>query len=211
MFVDREHAGRSLAKLLEAYRDRAGTIVLGIPRGGVVVAAEVARQLHLPLDVAVAAKVGAPGNPEFAIGAVAPDGEVSTNPESRYGQDEVRRLATDAHAKVRRYEAMLRAGRPPLDLADTTVLLVDDGLATGLTARAAAEWLRRQGARRVIIAVPVASSSAVESLRGTVDDVISASIPAGFYAVGQFYERFAQTEDSEVRQLLSASSDEKLE
>jgi len=205
VFVDREHAGRSLARLLEQYREAPNTIVLGIPRGGVVVAAEVAHELHLPLDVAVAAKVGAPGNAEFAIGAVAPDGEVSVNLQAGYAKDEVKRLAADAHAKVKRYAALLREGSEPLELAGLTALLVDDGLATGLTARAAAGWLRRQGAARVIVAVPVASASAVESLLGSADEVISVSVPAGFYAVGQFYERFGQTEDSEVRELLSAA------
>ncbi|HSK47055.1 MAG TPA: phosphoribosyltransferase family protein [Coriobacteriia bacterium] len=202
MFVDRAHAGRTLAEALQGYKGASDAIVLGIPRGGVVVAAEVARELDLPLDVAVAAKVGAPGNPEYAVGAVASDGEVSVNPSAGYSRDEVKQFASDAHVKVERYLKLLREGRPPLELKGKTALLVDDGLATGLTARAAAEWLRRQGVARIIVAVPVASSSAVASLRASADEVIAVSVPAGFYAVGQFYERFGQTEDAEVRELL---------
>lgn len=172
-----------------------------------MVAEEVARALGLPLDIAVAAKVGAPGNPEYAVGAVAPDGEVTANLASGFSEDEVRRLAGPAHEKVERYEAALRRGRARPDLQGKTVLLVDDGLATGLTARAAAAWLKRAGAGRVIVAVPVASSSAVESVGRVADQVVSVSVPADFFAVGQFYEVFAQTEDDEVVALLDAANE----
>jgi putative phosphoribosyl transferase len=202
MFIDRVHAGQSLARVLESYRGCPDSIVLGIPRGGVVVAAEVARELGLPLDVAVAAKIGAPANPEFAIGAVAPDGEVTTNPDAGFSADEVKTLSGPAHAKVERYLGLLRSGLPPLEVAGKTVLLVDDGLATGLTVRAAAEWLQRLGASRIVVAVPVASASAVSFVRDAADEVVAAAVPPGFYAVGQFYERFGQTEDAEVLELL---------
>lgn len=205
MFVDRRDAGRRLARHLEAYRDAPGTIVLGIPRGGVVVAAEVSHALRLPLDVAVAAKVGAPGNPEYAIGAVAPDGEVSVNEASGFSADEVRRISAPAHEKVARYLESLRGDRASLRVDGCVVLLVDDGLATGLTATAAVEWLRRQGAGRVVVAVPVASASAAAALREVADEVVTVSVPAGFFAVGQFYETFVQTEDEEVRALLGTS------
>jgi len=204
VFVDRVDAGRRLAERLGAYRGEPNAIVLGIPRGGVVVAAEVARALELPLDIAVAAKVGAPGNPEYAVGAVAPDGEVSVNPTAGLSYQEVRRLSGPAHDKVERYVSSLRGDRGPLSLAGRTVILVDDGLATGLTALAAAEWVRRQQADRVVVAVPVASASAVTALESVADEVIAASMPPGFYAVGQFYQRFGQTEDSEVRAILGA-------
>lgn len=205
MYLDREDAGRRLTQLLRAHQDAEDVIVLGIPRGGVVVAYEVARELGLPLDIAVAAKVGAPGNPEYAIGAVAPDGQVTPNPAAGFSADEVSAMAGTAHEKVSRYSERLHAGRPEPELAGKTVLLVDDGLATGLTAMAAADWVRRSGARRVIVAVPVASSSAVEALSRHADQVIAAWVPEGFYAVGQFYERFGQTEDEEVEQLLAKS------
>lgn len=205
MFRDRTEAGRTLANKLSAYRGAPDTIVLGIPRGGVVVAAEVARALSLPLDIAVAAKVGAPGNPEYAVGAIAPDGEVTSNPTSGFSEEEVRSLSGPAHTKVERYESALRSGRPRPELRGKTVLLVDDGLATGLTARAASAWLKRVGAARVIVAVPVASSSAVSWVGRIADEVISVSVPEGFFAVGQFYEQFQQTEDDEVVALLHSS------
>jgi predicted phosphoribosyltransferase len=202
VFEDRQHAGRVLAEHLAAYRDVPDAVVLGIPRGGVVVAAEVARELGLPLDVAVAAKVGAPGNPEYAIGAVAADGEVTANPSAGYSDKEVRDFAGPAFDKVRSQLARLRAGRQPLTFVELTAIVVDDGLATGLTAMAAADWLRREKAARVVVAVPVASASAIRALEGHADEVVAAEVPAGFYAVGQFYRRFGQTEDAEVMTLL---------
>lgn len=205
MFRDREDAGRRLAAALEEYRGVSSAIVLGIPRGGVVVAAEVARALHLPLDVAVAAKVGSPGNPEYAIGAVAPDGEVIVNPAAGFSAEEVRRLAGPALNKIGRYLAELREGRPEPALAGRTVLLVDDGLATGLTAQAAVAWLDRQLAEKVVLAVPVAAASSVDALSEAADRVVALEVPPGFAAVGQFYQRFGQTTDAEVRALLSGA------
>lgn len=205
-FDDRRHAGQMLGVALAGREIPADAIVLGIPRGGVVVAAEVAKRLGLPLDVAVAAKVGAPSNPEFAIGAVAPDGEVTPNPGAGYSAGEVRASSTAAAEKVRKYTAGLRQGRPALDLNNRVVLLVDDGLATGLTAIAATQWVRRQGAARVVVAVPVASGSAVAALEREADEVVSLDIPPGFYAVGQFYKQFGQTQDDEVIRLLEEAA-----
>lgn len=206
MFEDRVNAGRRLAEALLEYRDVPNAIVLGIPRGGVVVAAEVASQLGLPLDIAVAAKVGAPGNPEYAVGAVAPDGEVTLNPGAGMAREEVQAIAQPARDKVKRYMDELRRGRPPLDVSGLTVLLVDDGLATGLTAMSAVEWLRRQGASEVILAVPVASDSAIAALERIADEVIAVAVPPQFFAVGQFYRRFEQTEDDEVLELLTSTA-----
>lgn len=202
MFKDREDGGRKLAEKLVRFRGAKDTVVLGIPRGGVVVGAEVARSLDLPLDIAVAAKVGSPANPEFAIGAVAPDGDVTPNPNAGFSSEQVQRLGGPAFDKVRRYQSRLRGERPTLDVADKTVLLVDDGLATGLTAMAAADWLKREGAAQVVLAVPVAPESAISLLRRHADEVIAVEVPEVFYAVGQFYERFRQTEDAEVEELL---------
>lgn len=206
MFKDRQDGGRQLAERLTRYRGAANAIVLGIPRGGVVVAAEVAHTLALPLDVAVAAKVGSPGNPEYAVGAVTPDGQVSVNASAGLTHEEVGRIADSARDKARRYSELLRDKRLPLDVRDKTVLLVDDGLATGLTARAAVQWLKREGAQRVVVAVPVAAPDAVDSLSAIADEVVAVSIPIGFYAVGQFYERFTQTQDQEVLDLLFEGS-----
>lgn len=206
MFKDRSDGGTKLAEKLVRFRAMEDTVVLGIPRGGVVVAAEVARALDLPLDVAVAAKVGSPANPEFAIGAVAPDGDVTPNPNAGFSAEQVRRLGGPAFDKVQRYQSRLRGERSTLDVAGKTVLLIDDGLATGLTAMAASDWLKREGAARVVLAVPVAPEDAVSLLREHADEVVALEVPEVFYAVGQFYERFGQTEDAEVEALLRDTS-----
>lgn len=203
MFDSRAEAGRVLAGKLRDHHGEAGTIVLGIPRGGVVVAAEVARELGLVLDIAAAAKVGAPGHSEYAIGAVAPDGVVLSNPGSRHSSREVERLSSAAVAKIRHELATFRRGREPLDVRGHTAILVDDGLATGLTAMAAADWLTRQGAARVIVAVPVAPPDTIAALSGHADEVVVVEVPASFSAVGQFYRDFSQTEDAEVIELLA--------
>jgi putative phosphoribosyl transferase len=208
VFADRVSAGRKLAVRLRAETIPDDAVVLGIPRGGVVVAAEVARELHLPLDVVVPAKVGAPGNPEYAIGAVAPDGIVVPNPEAGYSAEEVARFAGPAHEKIQRSISMFLGDREPMPLEGRTVVVVDDGLATGLTALAAVDYVRRQGARRIVLAVPVGSRSAVRTLREHVDEVIAVEVPEGFMAVGQFYAHFGQTEDDEVIELLEAASAE---
>ena len=197
-----------MAERLRGRKLGVNPIVLGIPRGGVVVAAEVARLLSLPLDIVVTAKIGAPENPEYAIGAVAPDGEVTINSESGYPPEHVKALAGPAHEKVRRYVDVLRSGREPLELRGRSVIVVDDGLATGLTALAAVEYLRRHGVTSVIVAVPVASRSAMRALGEVSDEVVVVDVPDSFMAVGQFYRVFGQTEDSEVEQLLADAWDE---
>ena len=184
--------------------DRNSTaIVLGVPRGGVEVAAEVAQELGLELDVVVAAKVGAASNPEFAVGAVAADGEVHVNPAASLPAEEVRRLSGPAHAKVAREVALFRAGRDPLDLEDRIAIVVDDGLATGLTALAAVGYLRRAGAKGVVLAVPVTPRETARMLAGYVDELVVLETPPSFSAVGQFYRSFGQVEDAEVLELLT--------
>jgi putative phosphoribosyl transferase len=207
-YADRADAGRKLGVRLRAEDIPADAVVLGIPRGGVVVAAEVARELGLPLDVVVPAKVGAPGNPEYAIGAVAPDGIVVPNPEAGYSAEEVARFSGPAHDKIQRSIEKFLGDVEPMPLAGRTVVIVDDGLATGLTALAAVDYVRRQGAKRIILAVPVASRSAVSALREHADEVIAVDVPESFMAVGQFYRQFGQTEDDEVVDLLEAASEE---
>jgi predicted phosphoribosyltransferase len=202
MFADRTDAGRVLAAQLLAMGPWPDAVVLGIPRGGVVVAAEIAHVLGLPLDVVVAAKVSAPGSPEYAIGAVAADGEVLANTQSGFSAEEVRAYAGPAHAKVARSLALFRAGREPLDLTRGAAIVVDDGLATGLTALAALEYVRRCGATLVVLAVPVAAQSAYNLLEPHVDRLVAVEVPPAFSAVGQFYARFGQTDDAEVVALL---------
>jgi putative phosphoribosyl transferase len=203
MFTDRVDAGRQLAEELAAYADAPATIVLGIPRGGVVVAAEVASALRLPLDIVVAAKVGAPGNPEFAIGAVTADGQLLVNPDAGFGIAGVEHAAGPAREKVASQIRLLRGNRSTLRVSGLTTIVVDDGLATGLTALAAVRYLRRQGAARIVLAVPVSAESSARRLRSEVDEFVAVDVPPGFSAVGQFYARFGQTEDVEVSALLA--------
>jgi putative phosphoribosyl transferase len=205
MFADRTEAGARLARQLVPPGPWLDTVVLGIPRGGVVVAAEVARVLGLLLGFVATAKVSTPSSPEFAIGAVSADGVVYPNPASGFSAEEVEAHAGPARAKVAHTLDVLGAGVEPLRVAGRAVLLVDDGLATGLTALAAADYLRRSGATLLVLAVPVASRQAVERLRPAVDRIVVCETPPQFSAVGQFYRRFGQTEDAEVIALLAAA------
>ena len=202
MFRDRTEAGRQLAQALAAYARDPSAVVLGVPRGGVVVAAEVATRLDLPLDVVIAAKVGAPGNPEFAAGAVAADGVVTPNERAGYSADDLEAGAAEARRLIEHRLAAFRGSRPAPELAERTVIVVDDGIATGLTARSAIEYLRRQGAKHVVLGVPVMPPDSARMLRKVADEVVALETPSMFWAVGQFYEHFGQTEDSEVVRLL---------
>jgi putative phosphoribosyl transferase len=199
-FPDRVEAGEQLAEAL-LDRVRPPAIVLGIPRGGVVVAAAVARRLGVPLDVVVPRKVGAPGNPELAVGAVAEGVEaIDYEAVRRLGLDlgEVRQEARRQMQEVARRTAAYRAGRPPLDLTGHVAVLVDDGIATGWTAVAAARCCRRAGSRRVVIAVPVGPSDLERRLGSEVDTVVVLERPEPYMAVGQAYVRFEQVGDEQV-------------
>jgi putative phosphoribosyl transferase len=212
MFEDRVDAGRRLAERLETYRAER-PVVLGLPRGGVVVAYEIARALGAPLDVLVARKLGAPGHPELGIGAVV-DGD---HPQSVVDERAMKRIGVSAGylegeiarqlTEVRRRNALLRAGRPPVDLGDRTVIVVDDGIATGGTVRAALRGVRRAHPRRVVLAVPVAPPDAVAALGREADVVVCLETPQHFHAVGQFYRDFRQTTDDEVIELLGRAAD----
>ena len=207
-FSDRHDAGRRLAALLEPYRAER-PVVVGIPRGGVPVAAEVARALDAPLDVTVVRKIGAPQNPEYAIGALAEGGVhvLSGRIAGAIGISDgtlralLARAEHELEARLRRYHG----ARQPIDVAGRTVILVDDGLATGRSARAAVRSLRKRGAARVILAVPVAAPTAVEMLREDADDVLCVAVPTDLWSVGQWYEDFAPTADDEVTALLAES------
>lgn len=206
-FRDRQEAGRLLADALAA-DDLVDPLVLALPRGGVPVAYEIATRLGAPLEVFVARKVGAPGHKEFGIGAVAEGGAVVTTPtarelgltESHFGQ-----LAAAEQDEVARRVDRYREGRPlpPVDGRD--VVLVDDGLATGATAEAALIALRGAGPRRLVLAVPTCSLDTAQRLQTLADRVVCVITPSPFYAVGQSYERFGQTTDDEVADLLARS------
>lgn len=205
-FKDRTDAGRRLARRLRG-RDFVDPIVLALPRGGVVVGAEVATRLDAPLDVFIAMKIGAPGNPEFGVGAVAEGSDDVVISAHRHGvsEDEVRALAPAVADKVRLRAASYRAGRPAPEVAARDVILVDDGIATGVTALAALRSLRLRNPRRLLLAVPVGPRGLSFDLSPEADAIVCLHTPAAFYAVGNHYHHFDQTTDAEVLTLLSAS------
>lgn len=209
LFADRADAGRALGALLSA-EDAGNAIVLGLPRGGLPVAAVIAKTLDAPLDVIVVRKVGVPGQPEFAMGAIASvAGSVVTvrneaafssmGPDANQRFDEV---SARELVELRRRGELYRAGLPPLDVRDKDVILVDDGIATGATMRAAISALEPAGAASVTVAVPVAPADVLEEFRALVDRVVCVAVPDPFWAVGQAYADFTQTTDDEVRRLL---------
>ena len=206
MFDDRAEAGKHLAVAL-AGSVRPDTLVLGVPRGGVVVAAEVARAHDLELDVIVVRKIGAPGNPEYAVGAVDEDGRIIGGHDPHVERAYLERAAEAGRAEIARRLAAYRGGRPAPRIEGRAVVVVDDGIATGLTLEAALESLERRGAHRLTVAAPVAAPDAADRLTRATDELVVLEIPHGFSAVGQFYRRFGQTSDAEVMALLAEARD----
>lgn len=211
VFQDRRAAGRALADVLVAQEHtgdsgRADPIVLALPRGGVPVAVEVAAALHAPWDVLVVRKIGAPDQPELAIGAVGEGGVEVRNSTTQglYSEPEFQAAAQRERARVASQVETLRGGRPMIDITGRTVIIVDDGLATGTTMAAAVSVVRAAGAHHVIVAVPVGSLQAVSWMRRYADAVVCPSVPTAFIAVGQHYERFAQVSDDEVIEYVRA-------
>jgi len=209
-FRDRSEAGRELAAKLLHLRDR-DPVVLALPRGGVPVALEVARALAAPLDVVLVRKLGAPGQPELAMAAVVDGGqrEIVRNEDivSALGVDEdaIREAADRQVAEIERRRRLYVGGRPPVPVEGRTAIVVDDGIATGASMRAALRGVRRRRPAHLVLAVPVAPPQTVEELRREVDELVCLDAPPGFAAVGQFYDRFAQVEDDEVREMLEAA------
>jgi putative phosphoribosyl transferase len=206
-FRDRAEAGRRLAERLEEFRDDE-PVVLGLPRGGIPVAAEVARALGAPLDVVVVRKLGVPWHAELGFGAVGEGGITLLNQELideiDVTPEEVRTVVATERASLQRRVERYRAGRAPIDIEGRTVILIDDGIATGFTVRAAIEVVRRRGAGRVVLAVPVAPPGMVEDLRRLADEVVVIETHEPFVAVGQFYVEFLQTSDEDVARLLAS-------
>jgi predicted phosphoribosyltransferase len=210
LFQDRFDAGRKLASMLGNYRARPDVVVLALPRGGVPVAFEVAKALYAPLDVFLVRKLGVPGHEELAMGAIASGGVLVLN-EAVVEALEIPRSVIDAVAKrerqeLARREQAYRAGRPMPDLRDKTVILVDDGLATGATMAAAVSGVRAQGAAKIVVAVPTAAPETCEAFEGYVDAIICAETPQPFFGVGMWYANFEQTSDEEVRTLLARAA-----
>ncbi|MRR17457.1 MAG: phosphoribosyltransferase [Deltaproteobacteria bacterium] len=205
-FQDRADAGVYLAEQLQKYAGKPDTIVLGLPRGGVVVAYEVARGLGLPLDVFLVRKLGVPGYEELAMGAIASGGVQVINQDVlrsiRISESRIQEIAAKETEELKRREQVYRRKRGPLVIKGWTVILVDDGLATGATMRAAVEALGKLGPRKIVVAVPVASVEACAEFRAAVDEIVCGITPAQFHAVGAWYEDFSQTTDQEVIQLL---------
>jgi predicted phosphoribosyltransferase len=206
-FRDRSDAGRLLSARLATYGNRPDVLVLALPRGGVPVAYEVARALNAPLDVFLVRKLGVPGYEELAMGAVATGGVRVLNDDVvhalRIPDFVVDAVAEWEQQELARRERLYRGHRPPPDARGHTVILVDDGLATGATMLAAVKALKQQQPARIVVAVPVASPDTCEQLESEVDDVVCAATPEPFYAVGFWYEDFSQTSDEEVRDLLA--------
>jgi|SRR5215831_3934167 len=206
-FKDRLHAGRELARLLQPYARRPDVTVLGLPRGGVPVAAEVARTLGVPFDVFIVRKLGVPGHEELGFGAIAQGGvQVLNEPlihDLAMPREVVERVAAREQLELERRDTLYRGGRPSPPIQDRVVILVDDGLATGATMEAAVTALRRLRPARVVVAVPVGARETCDRLSAIGDEVICAATPDPFDAVGLWYDDFSQTTDEEVRALLA--------
>lgn len=204
VFKDRKEAGQKLAAALAGFKGRGDVLLFALPRGGAVLGAEVAKALGVPFDVLVTRKLGAPFNPEFAIGSLAETGEIIWNEAERAASDKkvldgiVSEEAAEAERRVKKY----RQGRALPDMAGKTVVIIDDGVATGLTVRAAVAAAKAKQAERVVIAVPHGARDSLVALRQEADEVIALEEPEDYGAVGEFYREFPQTEDEEVLELL---------
>jgi putative phosphoribosyl transferase len=207
MFRDRVDAGRQLATKLADYANRDDVLVLGVPRGGVTVAFEVAQALHAPLDILLVRKLGTPGQRELAMGAIASGGVRILNHDliSSLGitQEQLAETIQQQETELQRREQLYRGVRGSVPIKGKIVIVVDDGIATGSSMLAAIDALRALGPSKIVVAVPVAPAQARSQIMAVADELVCASTPEGFFAIGQFYEHFPQTEDAEIRELLN--------
>jgi len=211
IFRDRRDAGRYLAGKLKKYAGRPDVLVLALPRGGVPVAYEVARALHVPLDIFLVRKLGVPGHEELAMGAIASGGVRVLNEQVVRGldvpNDVIEAVSAAEEQELARRERLYRGDRPAPDVRDQTIILIDDGLATGSTMRAALAALRQRGPARIVMAVPVGAAETCAEFRDEADEAICARTPEPFYAVGAWYADFSQTTDEEVREFLERTEE----
>ena len=211
-FANRTEAGQLLAEKLEKYANRKDVIVLGLPRGGVPVAYEVAKRLHAPLDVFIVRKLGVPGFEELAAGAIASGGVRVLNEDVvraiPYASEAIEAVTARETAELQRREQTYREGHSAPTLRDKIVILVDDGLATGATMRAAVKALRQSGAAKIVVAVPVGPPDTCHEVEQLADETLCLSTPTLFQAVGQYYDDFSQTSDDDVRELLTSAKKE---
>jgi putative phosphoribosyl transferase len=212
-FPNRIEAGRQLAEKLDKYAGLKDVIVLGLPRGGVPIGYEVAKRLRAPLDVFTVRKLGVPGFEELAAGAIASGGVRVLNEDVMraipHADEVIEAVTARETAELERREQIYRQGRPPPELRDRIVILVDDGLATGATMRAAVKALRQRGAAKIVVAVPVGPPDTCREIEKEADETVCLSTPAFFQAVGQYYEDFSQTSDEDVRELLARGAQER--
>ena len=208
LFTDRIDAGKQLAAALQEYADAPDTLIIALPRGGVVVGAEVARTLHLPLDIVSPRKIGAPFNEEYAIGAVTETGEgiiVGELVKELNVSEGYLKVAQEEETKKAKWRLdHYRENRPPRELKNKRVIVIDDGIATGSTMRAAIKTIRSEEAKEIVLSVPVAPPGTLARLKKEVDKIVCLDSPHEFFAVGQFYKSFDQTDDEEVIALLRA-------
>jgi putative phosphoribosyl transferase len=206
LFRDRTDAGRQLAAQLMGYADRPDVLVLALPRGGVPVAFEVAQALHAPLDIFLVRKLGVPGHEELAMGAIASGGVRVLNEDVvrslDLSEEMIDAVAVQERQELKRREQLYRRDRPPPDVRGKTIILVDDGLATGSTMRAAVAALRQQHPARIVVAVPIGARDTCADFEAEADETVCASMPEPFYAVGLWYGDFSQTTDDEIAELL---------
>lgn len=211
LFRDRSEAGQRLAQQLKAYANRQDVLVLGLPRGGVPVAFEVAKELNAPLDVFLVRKLGVPRHEELAMGAIASGGVRIINEELvkklHVTEEAIARVAAQEQRELERREYAYRGDRPPLDVSGQTVILVDDGLATGATMHVAAIAIRQKQPKRIVAAVPVSAPETCDKFKVEVDEIICAETPRPFLAVGLWYSQFSQTTDAEVIDLLQKAAE----